>query len=164
MHRQRSASLMTNKEITERWKAHNFLLHAQNKNRVWFVMKTGWIYLYDKKNGGCRTHMEKKNAAFPVREKGEKSGLKYWWLSLLTTRYKTAHGPKNCITGSLTTSSLWLNTYGEIWDCFRQRLKTCACPWLVELNWVEKEDHDNSSLSGSSSTIFFLVPLYITCP
>lgn len=35
-----------------------------------------------------------KNASWRKGGKKKCTALKYWWLSLLTTRYKTAHGPK----------------------------------------------------------------------
>lgn len=142
LHHQRAAyeySLVTNKDITERWKAHGFPI---TQKRVWIMMKTGWIYLYDKKRN---PNTRRRELLFPVRWK-DKSEL---WLSLLTTPYKTAHRPNTA------SQAPWQHQAGD-WTRWDMGLFLTAPPGmcLSGVGWVEKEDHDNSSLSGSSSTLY----------
>lgn len=126
---------------------------CNTQKRVCFVMKTGWIYFYDE--GGTRTHVEKRNAVFPV--KMERMGAtEVLVIELIDYTIQDSTLAKNCMTGSLTTSSRWLNTcgptvrFGIVSDSALRHVLVWS--WLV--GWVEKEDHDNSSLSGSSSTLF----------
>lgn len=143
LHHQRAAdeySLVTDKDITERWKAHGFPI---TQKRVWIMMKTGWTYLYDKKRNPNTWRREM--LCFLSDERMRVN----WWLSLLTTRYKTAHRPKTA------SQAPWQHQAVD-WTRWDLGLFLTAPPGMCSsgVGWVEKEDHDNSSLSGSSSTLY----------
>lgn len=134
LHHQRAAdeySLVTNKDITERWKWPTvFLIHKREFVSWWKQLESTFML-----KRGTRTHVEKRNAVFPVKR--ERVGAtEVLVIELIDYTIQDSTQAKNCITGSLTTSSRWLNTV-RFWDGFWQRLKTCAClelvGWLVEL-------------------------------
>lgn len=117
------------------------LLHKREFESWWKQAES--TYMTKKRNPDG--HMEKRNAVFPVRWK-DKSEL---WLSLLTTPYKTAHRPNTA------SQAPWQHQAAD-WTRWDSGMFLTAPPGvsLSGVGWVEKEDHDNSSLSGSSSTLY----------
>ncbi len=122
------------------------------QTRVCFVMKTGWIYFNDEKRN---PNAWRREMLFPVEM--ERVGVtEVLVIELIDYTIQDSTQAKNCMTGSLTTSSRWLNTCGPTvrFGLFLTAPQDMCLSGVDWLSWVEKEDDDNSSLSGSSSTLF----------
>lgn len=99
-------------------------------------MKTGWIYLYDKKRNPNTCGEEKCCVSCQIRIRIRVGGTEELVIELIdytiqdSTQAKKLHHRLPDNIKPLTEHVL---SYGRIWDCFWQRCGACACPGLVEL-------------------------------